>query len=381
MWGTTPILTLPVLAGCDRLLGFKSESLVFTTYYITSNFDVNLRKAVDWVRARAPHLYRPLTWVVLAYAVLRYDVIHVFCDRGILLPAGMGVNPRELALLRSAGKRIYTYTYGADVRTRERTLALGEFNFCTHCPDPGQYCICDDAAGSAAIRAIEPYATRMLAMGDMLAYVPTAENFHFWPLDLRRIAPAPPRARTGGPLRVAHAPNHPHFKGTHYLEAAVARLQQEGVAIELVRIEGAPNSEVLRLFREVDLVAEQFIGGFHGYTALEAMAVGRAVISYLRGPDMMMDPDSCPILSADPRTLYQVLKDCALGHHDLESLGRRGRSYVERYYSTEAVAARLGRLYLRSAAFPERWRRRLEARVAALEAGLPMAPVPQRRAA
>jgi hypothetical protein len=213
-------------------------------------------------------------------------------------------------------------------------------------------------------------------MGDMLAYVPNAENLHFWPLDLRKLEYAEPRPRSGGPLRVAHAPNHPHFKGTHYLEEAVERLQREGVAIELVRIQGVPNSEVLRLFREVDLVAEQFIGGFHGYTALEAMAVGRPVISYLRGPEMMIDPASCPILNADPRALYQVLKDCALGLHDLPELGRRGRIYVERYYSEEAVAARLGRLYLRSPSLPARWKERIEARVVVLEAGLPAAPVP-----
>ena len=35
MWGVTPILTLPLLARCDRLLGLRSESLVFTTYYTT----------------------------------------------------------------------------------------------------------------------------------------------------------------------------------------------------------------------------------------------------------------------------------------------------------------------------------------------------------
>src|SRR5439155_16052577 len=38
MWGVTPILTLPLLAKCDRLLGFRSETLVFTTYHTTRSF-------------------------------------------------------------------------------------------------------------------------------------------------------------------------------------------------------------------------------------------------------------------------------------------------------------------------------------------------------
>src|SRR5262249_53518113 len=38
MWGVTPILTLPLLAKCDRLLGLRSESLVFTAYHTTNSF-------------------------------------------------------------------------------------------------------------------------------------------------------------------------------------------------------------------------------------------------------------------------------------------------------------------------------------------------------
>ena len=42
LWASTPILTLPILAECDRLLGLRSASLVFNTYYITRSFDINL---------------------------------------------------------------------------------------------------------------------------------------------------------------------------------------------------------------------------------------------------------------------------------------------------------------------------------------------------
>ena len=35
LWGITPILTLPLKSRCDQALGFKSETLVFTTYFIS----------------------------------------------------------------------------------------------------------------------------------------------------------------------------------------------------------------------------------------------------------------------------------------------------------------------------------------------------------
>lgn len=373
LWGVTPILTLPLLARCDRELGLSSTSLVYTTYHTSRNFDINLKKASDWIVTHFPRLYVPFTWLVFAYALLRFDVFHMFCDRGILAPATrMGINPRELDILQRAGKRLYTYTYGADVRTRQRTLALGRFNFCMHCPEPGKFCICDDAAGAANVSAIEKRATAMLAMGDMIAYVPRCRDFHFWPLDTRSIAYVGVDPVRHGPLRVAHATNHSFFKGTSYLEEAISRLQSEGCAIALLRIQGVPNSEVLRLFASADVVAEQFIGGSHGYTALEAMAAGKPVISYIRGNDLLIDSETCPIINVTPESLYQALRDILADKYDLAELGRRGRLYVERYYSVEAVAARLGRLYLDTACFPDRVAREIKAHVTRLEGLLPV---------
>jgi hypothetical protein len=368
VWGTTPILTLPILAECDRRLGFESESLVFTTYYISRRFDRNLKPLLDRVMAHAPSLYRPFFDLVFAWALVRYDFFHFFCDRGILPSLGrMGINPHEAALLRETDKRLYTYTYGADVRTRAATLALGTYNFCVDCPEPGRFCICDDDAGAANIAGIAPHANAMLAMGDMLAYVPDARELHFWPLDLDRFEANPPRPRDNRPLRLFHAPNHAHFKGTRHLEAAVERLQAEGHAIEIVRVSGVPNEEVLRQMSTCDIVAEQFIGGFHGYTALEAMACGKPVLCYVRDRRQLAGAEECPLIDADPDSLERVLRDCLFGRYDLAELGRRGRRYVEKHYSIDAVAARLGRLYLATAALPAPVRETVEAATVAIE--------------
>ena len=120
---------------------------------------------------------------------------------------------------------------------------------------------------------------------------------------------------------------HPiSWKGTRYLLAAIEQLQLEGCAIELVRVQGVPNSEVIALFSSCDLVADQFVAGFHGYTALEAMALGKPVLRDLRGPDMTIDPANCPMINTSPETVYNALKDCLDGRHDLAALGRRSRA-------------------------------------------------------
>ena len=373
LWGVTPILTLPLLAECDRRLGFRSRSLVYVTYYITRKFDINLERTIRLLGGLSSRLANRFPTYVLGWVLLRYDFCHYFLDRGVLAPAArMGINPKELELLQRAGKRLYTYTYGADVRTRAATQRLGRYNFCVDCPEPPRFCVCDDAAGAAAVAEVGRYATAMLAMGDMLSYVSDATELHFWPIDVARVSPAPPDYRGDRPLRVLHAPNHTHFKGTRHLEAAVGRLRAEGHAIELDLVQGVPNTEVMARMRAADIIAEQFIGGFHGYTALEAMALGKPVISYIRDRRLLLAPDACPLLDADPERLEAVLRACVTGAHDLAALGRQGRAYVEKYHSIDAVAVRLGELYLRTAALPPRREQRLKARISQINDRLTM---------
>jgi len=365
LWASTPILTLPILAECDRSLGLRSSSLVFNTYYITRSFDINLfvfEAAVRLTRNR--RLLRSFRRIVLAWALLRFDIFHYFYDRGLMISDGRyGINPEELQLLFDSGKRLYTYAYGADVRSQEITLQLGEPNICRECPQPGRYCICKTEDLNSSLERLDGRVTARLAMGDMLSYVPGCRNMHYWPLHLKKFKAEPPVYRRGDTLRVAHAPNHGHFKGTRFLMEAIERLRNEGQPIELVSVQGVPNKRVLELFGTSHLIADQFTAGFHGYTALEAMALSRPVLCFLRNDDMMIDPATCPIINVRPEQVYDTLKRCLEGEVDLESLGKQGRAYVDRYYSVAAVAARLGRLYIDTAGFPEALNNRLQSRI------------------
>lgn len=352
LWGVTPILTLPLKAKADRMLGFHSQSLVFQTYYIARDFDFNLQRVMLWLQQHAGGLIAPFERLLLAWAIWRFDVFHFFYDQGLTSRVTrFGVNPSELDLLRAAGKRVYLYAYGADVRRRSETLALGKWNYCVECPEPTRFCACTPD-NVPIMAAMCEKVTCAVALGDMLAYVPNARHMHYWPIDLASLLPAP-APRLDGPLRIAHAPNHTHFKGSHYLEATIAKLRAEGHAIDYVKVQGVPNSEVIRLFGEADLVADQFIGGIFGYTALEAMARGKPVLTYVRSADLAETADECPFINVTPDNLEQVLRWCVENRGRLPAIGAQGRAYVERYYSIEAVAERFGRMYEETAEFPQ----------------------------
>ncbi|MCW3701564.1 glycosyltransferase, partial [Burkholderia cenocepacia] len=142
------------------------------------------------------------------------------------------------------------------------------------------------------------------------------------------------------------------FKGSKYLERTIDRLKLQGYDIEYCKVQGVPNSQVIELFAQSDIVADQFIGGAYGYTALEAMALGKPVLSFVRSPDLVEAPEECPIINATPDELEQALLWILRNRERLRRIGEQGRRYVERWHGISAIAARLGQLYRETANFP-----------------------------
>ena len=348
LWTGTPIITLGVKAKAERLLGVDAMSLVYQTYHVTDRFDVDMSR---WVRG-------PMKWfapyVLLAWACVRFQRFHFFYDRGLLPQLQPGqFNPDELALLKSLGKQTFFYAYGADVRTERRTRSLGPLQLCASCPVPGKYCVCDDQRGQDNYQRIRDHATECFSQGDMIEYTPGSRNdLFYWPLDLqadegRRYAPSYPPEKSDRPVRIVHAPNHRHFKGTQHLLDAVERLKQSGMAIELVLVEKLPNDLALEVYRSADLVFDQCVAGYHGYFALEAMAMGKPVLAFIRRPDdYLLAADECPLVNTSPQTLFDDLQRLADDRAELASIGRQGREYIECYFSLEAFSRRLKGVYL-----------------------------------
>jgi hypothetical protein len=100
------------------------------------------------------------------------------------------------------------------------------------------------------------------------------------------------------------------------------------------------------------------------------MALGKVVLCYLRNPeDVCVDFEYCPIINVSPDSLYHTLKNCLVGKVDLQEIGRKGRQYVERCCTIEAVAIRLGQLYLETANLSPRALLNLNRRLSLLKNG------------
>jgi len=356
--GTTPIINLSTIAQSLRQAGVDATTLCFSTYYITEKFDVNLSVQNSWISENRPEFWDDFRFMVFIWSYINFDLFFYYNDCGILCPGGyghanFGINTAEMQSLVAAGKRLYTLTYGADNRTRQATLASGKYNFCMHCPEPGKFCICDDVSAAKVLDTIDQYATAMLASGLSVDYIPNCYELHYLVIDTDEVR-AEPLDESEGPLRILHAPNHGFFKGSDYLKASVKTLQDQGVAIELELISGKSNAEVLEAMRRSHVVADQFIGGAYGQTAIEAMARGRPTLCYLKYPERAVDPESLPIINTDPDKLVETLRRLAeTPRSELADLGRKSRAYVENHHSIEALSGRLGQLLTETADLPE----------------------------
>jgi glycosyltransferase involved in cell wall biosynthesis len=342
VWGTTPILSINRTSKADKLLGIDSDTLVFATYYTTNEFTRNFSKY-----CRNKVMKGLVRVAVFLWALRRYDIFHYFCDRGIL-PTWhrWGINPLELPLLKLLGKKVFVYTSGTDVRTRKTTLSLGSYNCCIHCPHIGTACICDEEKHKRNLSYIGKYADELLSMGDMTEYVPESnKDLYFFPVDVNEIRYIGAHWENRGFVRIIHAPNHRHYKGTDYLIQAVERLKAKGYALDLMIVEGVSNQNVLEMCAQGDIVADQFLIGGHGIFAVEAMALGKPVICYVRKREYLLKPEECPIISANPTDLEKVLEELISNPVKRTELGERGRKYVEKYFSIEAFSGRLGDLY------------------------------------
>jgi hypothetical protein len=348
IWTGVPILNMTVNARCEAMLGVDSRSLVTRTFFISSVFDYNLTR---W--CGLPVIGRLVPYAALLWISATADRVHAFCDGGVLPPARHATfNAFELSVYKALGIDLFLWTYGADVRSRETTLTLGEPNCCTDCALIGVACICDETRRRANIATLAQHARAIFSMGDMIEYTPGSRNdLFFWPVDLdadggRRYAPLYPEPHPGRPIRIVHAPNHRMFKGTRFLEDAVASLRAEGVAVELVLVERVPNEKALEIYRTADIVFDQCLVGFHGYFALESLALGKPVMCFIRKPrEYLIAPDECPIVNVHAGTLREDIRRLVAESDRLGDLGRRGRAYIEKYFALPAFAERLRRAY------------------------------------
>ena len=145
-------------------------------------------------------------------------------------------------------------------------------------------------------------------------------------------------------VKILHAPNHRNLKGTRYFQQAVESLKNEGYGVELIMLEKVDNRQIRDIMSDIDIVADQLIVGWYAMFALEGMSMEKPVLCYL-DPDLKrlyevsgaLEEGAIPLVDCRPENVKERIKELIEDKELREKIGRKGRDYVQKYHSTEAI--------------------------------------------
>jgi len=105
------------------------------------------------------------------------------------------------------------------------------------------------------------------------------------------------------------------------------------------------NQEVKGALKQADIVVDQLLLGVHGIFSVEAMALGKPVLCYIRDDLVEKYPSDLPIVNANPDTIEVELEKLLVNPQLRTEIGKRSREFTERYHDSRVVARKLIKLY------------------------------------
>jgi glycosyltransferase involved in cell wall biosynthesis len=287
-----------------RRKGVDAKLVVFERY--------RLHPEADWDLARPDgFLARQLVqWRALVALLPRTDVFHFYF--------GLTLVPKTLQfpILRALRKRSVFHFLGSDIRGKTpEQLAYGE---------------------RADAQVIGSY--------DAIRWVPDAEVIPPG-VDLTEYGQLVSLTNSARP-RIVHAPSSRARKGTDHVIAAC-----EGLDVDLEIVEGLPHGQARERYLAADIVVDQLNAGWYGMLAIEAMALGKPVVSFLRDEAVRRTEEAfgvrVPIVRATKATLAERLAGLLDSAEERRRIGEESRAYVERVHDVDRIADRLLDLYAR----------------------------------
>lgn len=265
----------------------------------------------------------------------RYDIIH-FHFGGTLLPRYL-----DLPLLRLLGKKMVMSYWGSDVRLASVARMRNPYYGLLKGYDR------NDNATSQKIKKVA-YWVKVAVVPDyeLHSYVaPFFERVVLIPqaIDAQQLKPAFPNPNKSIPL-IIHSPSVKAIKGTHYVEKAIAHLKKR-YRFKFLLLHQVSNQEVKEALKEADIMVDQLLLGAHGIVSVEAMALGKPVVCYIRDDLINKYPADLPIVNANPDTIEIELERLLANPQLREEIGKRSRRFFERYHDSKVVAQRLIELY------------------------------------
>jgi hypothetical protein len=327
--------------------GYSAETFVYHTYYITDDFDINL-SSQSVLFSFICKIINPLFF----YALFRYKCIYIYFNGGLFYNSAVLWN-LEPYFYKLAKMKVVVMPYGSDIQEMSRSNNLLFKHFMT-AEYPGK---CKKRKLiSKKIDKWTIHADHIISGCDWVDYMyywDTLMLGHF-SIDTEKIIPddlgdKPPSSSQS--LKILHAPNHRALKGSQFIIDAVNELKLDGYKVELVLLEKQSNEKVLGAISQADIVVDQLIVGWYAMFAIEAMALGKPVLCYLRN-DLeklyvaagLIENNEIPIINSSPFSIKEDIKNLLKNDENIAGIKKRGRNFVEKHHSLSAIGEKFDQI-------------------------------------
>jgi hypothetical protein len=242
------------------------------------------------------------------YSLDEYDIYH--------FDGGMDFfrNSRFAIRMKKKGKKIVCCYFGSDLRTRGLFKTLDEISD-----------------------------LNITVEFDHLSLHPNI-NYLFFPFDVNSYKYS---YKPNEKLRIIHSPTNRLFKGTDKILKVINELKKD-FNFDFLLIENLPRAELLNIKTTCDIAIDQ-VGGLkggsgYGKNSIENLSLGLPTITEFSPEYLKFLPEN-PFLHTTIKELKDLLVYIFENKTVLQNYSLKGRLWVEKYHSYQAVNIQLTELY------------------------------------
>jgi len=314
-----------------RSLNIDSTVLTFSSHPFgyPSNINLNYLKELNFWKRK---------WKLsqgFLFLLKNYDIFHFHFGKTLLK------KNLDLPLLRLMNKKVLMNYWGSEVRLR--TIAKQKNPYYDLIGHPS----ISDELKIRNLEKISRYIkTAAVADYELYSYVsPFFDRTVILPqaINTQEVHPPTIKYENTVPI-VVHAPSKKNIKGTLYIERAVRNLKKR-FKFKFILLYQMKNQEVKRILERADIVVDQLLIGTYGIFSLEAMAMGKPVLCYIREDLIEKYPKDISIVNANPDTIEIQLEQLLASPNLRDKIGKQSRKFVEKYHDSLLVAQKLVEIY------------------------------------
>jgi len=338
------------LSRAERALGLESELVV--------NYGTKFQYPADRVLGpvgRREMNFQSARFTAAASAPYDYDAFHYYFGRSLSvwddLPDISPEHFEDLKKAKALGKTVVMTLQGCDARLAAESNKANDHTPCAQDACPAfQICVDTlDGERRQLISDILPLCDRVFYLNPELGhFVPNGEFIPYANVDIGTIQLSSDRPVRKRP-RIVHAPSQDGIKGTPLiLEALAAAAKRHDFDLVLVR--DKTHAEAMELYRDSDLAIDQALAGWYGGFAVELMAMGIPVMSYIRDSDLgYIAPQMAaelPILKLHPDHIDRDIDAAFARRDEWKKIGDSSRLFIEKWHNPATIAKWLQAVYV-----------------------------------